>query len=103
MFKRIVTSALIFGAAALAPPVAAQELARCLPRASMTEALKTRFGESLIGAGLQSATQMLEVWASDESGSFTVLISFADGTSCVMTYGRYWFTKPAPDPTGKSG
>ena len=51
MFKRLISSALIFGAAALAPPVLAQSAA-CFPRDALIQSLKTTHGEHLTGGGL---------------------------------------------------
>lgn len=90
MFKRIFTLAIIFGVAALAPPVAAQTEANCLTRDQVIEVLVNRYHEQATGAGLQSPYQMLEIWTSPETGTFTVLVSYPDGTSCVVASGSYW-------------
>ncbi len=48
------------------------------------------------GAGLQSPTSLIEIWSSDETGSWTMLLSKADGTSCVIASGVSWqFDKEA--------
>jgi len=90
MFKRIVSAALIFGAAALAPPAHAQSRTNCLDREKMVQSLETRYNESLKSIGMQSPTQLLEIWSSEDSGTFTVLITSADGTSCVVAFGQNW-------------
>ena len=88
MFKRIVTAALVFGTLALAPPVHAQSI--CADRNIIVERLKSGFHESYQGAGLQSTTSLIEIWSSDETGSWTMLLSKADGTSCVIASGVNW-------------
>jgi len=88
MFKRIVTAALVFGTLALAPPVQAQAL--CAKRSVITERLESRFHETYQGAGLQSTTSLVEIWSSDETGTWTLLLSRADGTSCVIASGQNW-------------
>ncbi|MFV2035086.1 MAG: hypothetical protein ACC631_08265 [Halocynthiibacter sp.] len=94
MFKRIVTAALVFGAAALAPPALtpanAQSRTTCLNRDALTETLTTRYSESLTGGGLQNANQLIEIWSSPETGSFTVFITRPDGTACVVATGESW-------------
>ncbi len=93
MFKRLCSTALIFGAAALAPPVAAQAQAQgvaCLPRDALVERLEGRYKESPAGGGLQNPQQLLEVWASEETGSFTVFVTRPNGVSCIVATGQNW-------------
>ncbi|MEX0337953.1 MAG: hypothetical protein AB3N11_02825 [Arenibacterium sp.] len=89
MFKRLLATALVFGAAALAPPASAQT-AQCMPRDTLIETLQTKFGESLTGGGLQSENQLLELWSSQNTGSFTVLLTQPNGISCVVASGQNW-------------
>jgi len=88
MFKRLMTTAAVFGVAALAPPAFAQN-ARCLPRDALVETLETKYSESLTGGGLQNAQQLVEVWSS-KTGSFTVFVTRADGFSCIVATGESW-------------
>ena len=99
MFKRLVSTALVFGLAALAPPAIAQGL-RCLPRDALIDQLKKDFGEELTGGGLQSETQLLEVWTSDRSGSFTVFVTQPTGISCIVATGDNWNSAPLPAKEG---
>lgn len=89
MFKRLFSATLIFGAAAMAPPAMAQTV-RCMPRDALVEKLQTGYDERLIGGGLQNSTQLLEIWSSDKTGSFTVFITRPDGTSCLVSSGHNW-------------
>ncbi|MBB3711896.1 MAG: hypothetical protein ACU0E9_00965 [Limimaricola soesokkakensis] len=90
MFKRLLTTGLLFGMAATAPPALAQG---CAPRDHIVERLKEGYAESLAGAGLQaSAMAMLEVWSNPESGSFTVLLTNPDGVSCILSHGSDYYT-----------
>lgn len=102
MFKYILAMAVVFGGAALAPPVQAQN-ARCLPRDVLVQTLETKYSESLTGGGLQSAQQLVEIWSS-QSGSFTVFVTRADGFACIMATGQAWQTQPiAGDKPGIAG
>lgn len=98
MFKRTVTAALIFGTLALAPPVQARTL--CAQRTVIVEKLKNGFHESYQGAGLQNATSLVEIWSSDETGSWTMLLSKADGTSCIIASGMNWLFDQGPEVAG---
>ena len=90
LYKRLISAALVFGGAALAPPATADPLIPCYMRQEIALSLSSRFGETLAGFGLQSPTQLVELWRSPDTGTFTVLISFADGTSCVLASGVEW-------------
>lgn len=103
MFKRLFSAAIVFGAAALAPPVWAQGAA-CMPREALIETLQARYGESLTGGGLQNPRQVIEVWSSVDSGSFTVFVTTAEGLSCVIASGMNWHSVAAlAPPDGVAG
>ncbi|MBE0453596.1 hypothetical protein [Roseovarius autotrophicus] len=104
MFKRLCSTAIIFGAAALAPPTMVQAQATtCLPRTALVERLEGRYKEHLAGGGLQNPQQLLEVWASDETGSFTVFVTRPDGISCVVATGQHWNSVTTSRPAGVAG
>ena len=103
MFKRLCSTALIFGAAALAPPSAEAQTLRCLPRDALVEKLENDYGEALTGGGLQSPQQLLEVWSSDKTGTFTVFFTRSNGISCIVATGRNWNTYEASDDDGLAG
>jgi len=91
MFKRLMTTAIIFGAVATAPPVLAQ--ARCDQRDHVAQQLSDRYMEQLTAGGLQSATAILEIWTSPESGSWTMLVTRPSGISCIVSSGTAWHVK----------
>ncbi|WP_424990620.1 hypothetical protein [Fluviibacterium sp. S390] len=90
MFKRLITAALIFGAAATAPPVHAQSPTACAPREVIARTLEKTYGEHLSAAGLQSETQLLEVWNDPVSGSWTIVVTEANGRACIVASGQHW-------------
>ena len=94
MFKRIVTAALVFGMAATAPPVNAQVF--CDDRASIAERLTTDFNEVPHGIGLKSPKEIIEIWVSPETRTWTLLLSRAEGQSCVIASGVHWMNVPEP-------
>ncbi|AYE87421.1 hypothetical protein [Sulfitobacter sp. D7] len=97
MYKRILTAALLFGMACTGPPAWAQALA-CAPRAALAAQLETDYGEILSARGLQNPDALLEVFASQKSGSFTMLISRPDGISCILSTGTHWMVEPVVPP-----
>ena len=62
----------------------------CAPRDMVLTRLQASFGETLTAGGLRSQSQVLEVWASDATGTWTVLMTTADGMTCVMASGTNW-------------
>ena len=96
MFKRLITTGLLFVVAATAPPAVAPN---CALRDTVVQRLTSNYSESLTAGGLQGSqtmTTMLEVWASQENGTFTVIITNPQGVSCIVAAGTDWFvSEPA--------
>ncbi len=72
-----------------APSVVAAQPS-CAERDFVVQKLTTSYGESFQGGGLQSETKVFEVWFSEEKGTWTILMTNADGMSCVMASGTNW-------------
>jgi hypothetical protein len=94
MFKRIVTGTLVFGMAAAAPPAAAQNV--CGARESLVTRLGVVYAEQLVGAGLIGPTHLVELWMSEHGATWTLLVSGADGRSCLLGSGTAWVPSPGP-------
>jgi hypothetical protein len=62
----------------------------CFQRDVLVRALEEKYKESLTGGGIQNETQLLEIWTSAETGTFTVIITRADGVSCIAATGKSW-------------
>ncbi|MBL4751347.1 MAG: hypothetical protein JKX71_12335 [Amylibacter sp.] len=62
--------------------------ANCAQRAEMVEKLKIRFGESRQSIGLTPGGQALELFADLENGTWTILLTLPNGTSCMMASGH---------------
>jgi hypothetical protein len=76
--------------ACLAGPAASQSAPNCLPRAQLVEKLSVRFDEQLMGRGMQNQIRLLEIFASTDGASWTILQTHANGTSCVVASGTNW-------------
>ena len=77
-------------AAVLLTPLAAEAQQNCAARDSVVGRLAAKYGESFAGGGLQNSTSIFEVWFSEEEGTWTILMTRADGMSCVMAAGTHW-------------
>ena len=66
-----------------------------MPCASHSEltALLEKHGESQVAAGLTSGGGLLEVFATEDGSTFTIVITTPHGTSCVVESGRDWDTR----------
>ena len=67
--------------------------AACAQRDIVVERLKSRYDESFAAGGLQtssSSATLVEVWASEETGTFTVMLTSASGLTCVVATGTGW-------------
>jgi hypothetical protein len=83
-------------------PTFALAQANCADRQDLVDQLVSGYGEEFAGGGLQNARHIIEVWASDEEGTWTILMTTADGKSCVMASGTDW-RKGQPQPKGVTG
>lgn len=66
----------------------------CGARADVVERLQTGFGETRTGAGLTGAQGMIEVFASEESGTWTIILTKPSGESCLLAAGENWESGP---------
>jgi hypothetical protein len=85
MFIRaLMTACLLLSAA----PAAAQSV--CAPREQIIKRLADTYGETRKGYGLQSAQLVVELYASDETGTWTLIATRPDGVACAMAVGNAW-------------
>lgn len=74
--------------------------ARCHSRDVLIATLQDRFSEVHVAGGLtQDGSRFVEVFASDTTGSWTILYTTPDGVSCVLASGTGYTTIPAGAPT----
>lgn len=99
---RLISTALLVAAAAVSP-LSAIAQANCAARDVVVDRLASGFGEKLAGAGLRNSTSIFEVWMSEEKGTWTILLTTADGQSCVMASGTHWRGADPVEPEGVSG
>lgn len=86
---REMTLALGAGAAIFAASqLQAQTLRHCAPRDSVVERLAQTYGESRQSMGLGGNNAVVEVFASDETGSWTITVTMADGMTCLLASGQ---------------
>ena len=62
----------------------------CTDRSDLVERLAAKYGEVFAGGGLRDSSSIVEVWMSEETGTWTVILTRADGRACVMASGTNW-------------
>lgn len=103
MYKQLMRLALIFGLVVSATAVAAQ--APCGQRDTLIQRLESKYNEHFAAGGLQTVNAnqaMLEIWTSEETGTFTILMTKPSGVSCIVAAGTDFFhamQKPQPKGT----
>jgi hypothetical protein len=94
--SRLARAAVALGLALATPMAEAQTQTPCADRAQVVSRLEERYGETLQSMGLNQNNTVLEVYASEETGTWTILVSRADGTACLIAAGQMWDGTPAP-------
>lgn len=91
MFRSLILAGCVVGATGL---VSSAHAMNCAMRDSVVERLSSVYSEQLTAGGLHTGTSsqnMVEVWSSPETGTFTVMMTNASGVSCIMASGTNWF------------
>ena len=84
MTLKTVAAALI----AFSVPASAIAQPQCAPRAVVLERLANGFGETRQSVGLAEGNRVVEVFASADSGSWTITVTLPDGTTCLVAAGQ---------------
>lgn len=71
----------------------------CDDTARLHQQLSTQPGLRKHGQGLRGPDTLLEVWIANKTGEWTLVQSYANGTSCIIAMGENWMDlAPAADP-----
>ena len=61
----------------------------CADRDAVLKTLTEKYGEGQVGVGF-AGQYLFEVWVSDETGTWSILRTGANGMSCILASGQYW-------------
>ena len=81
--------------AALAAGDAAAQ-AVCGTRAAIVAELERKYGETRRSVGLQQGRGLVEVYASDSTGSWTILVTNTSGRACLIAAGNAYEAEAVP-------
>ncbi len=96
-----------FAAAALLGPVGAHAQTKsqtllCDQRASVIGRLADKYREAPVAIGVASTGSIVEVLTTGDGGTWTIIVSNPNGTSCLIAAGEGWralrFNTTAADP-----
>ena len=69
----------------------------CEPTPAMHAKLTGQFGASRTASGIRDPEQVMEVWT-DAQGDWTLVVTYAHGTSCIVAMGEHWTPQIPTDP-----
>ena len=62
--------------------------ANCAKRDAVVTRLATAYGETRHSMGLAANNAVIEVFASDETGTWTITVTTSDGLTCLVASGQ---------------
>jgi hypothetical protein len=90
------STSLLLAAAAQASDSAPVRTIACFPYQDVARQLAGSYAEAPASLGIQSNGNLLQVFTSADTGSWTILSTTPDGLACVLAAGERWESLPAP-------
>jgi len=93
----LVATGMVIGSGAFAGSTAAQTGGMRMPCHNATEIAKqlnSKYDEAPVAFGLQSNGNLLQVYASEDKGTWTVVSTSPQGLSCIVAAGKRWESMP---------
>lgn len=96
----LLLSAMVFACGAFASPLGAQMAPNnsrmpCHNATEIAKQLSNKYEEAPVAFGLQSNGNLLQVYASEQKGTWTVVSTTPAGMSCIVAAGKRWESLPA--------
>ena len=85
--KRLLTASAL-SLSFLATGAGAQSAANCASRDVVVERLASGFGETRQSLGLGSNNVVIEVFASNQTGTWTITVTMPNGVTCLVASGN---------------
>ncbi|WP_170369775.1 hypothetical protein [Ruegeria arenilitoris] len=60
----------------------------CAPRPDVLQRLAETYGETRRGIGMARQGAVMEIFASDETGTWTITVTLLDGMTCLIAAGE---------------
>lgn len=75
-------------AVSLMPAAADAQNRNCGPRTKVVETLAEKYKESRRSIGLATKGRVMEIFASEETGSWTIVVTMPNGMTCLVASGQ---------------
>ncbi|MDA5095160.1 hypothetical protein O2N63_13820 [Aliiroseovarius sp. KMU-50] len=99
MKQQILALGLVTGAVLFTVESAFAQSRKCAPRTTIVERLAETYGETRQSIGLATNNTVVEVFASADSGTWTITVTNPQGVTCLVAAGRSFETlNEAPTP-----
>ncbi len=74
--------------------LAAQQVSaqNCAPREDVIKRLTKSYGETRRGIGIARRGAVMKVFASDQTGSWTIVVTLPEGVTCLIASGQSYET-----------
>ena len=72
------------------PATAQQQNRNCAPREAVVERLANTYGESRQSIGLGERGMVIETFASQDTGTWTITVTTPNGLTCLVASGQSW-------------
>lgn len=79
-------------------PAAAQQQSRCDARGALSAYLAGKYREATVAIALTDDGRLLEVLASPDGATWSIILTPPEGPACVVATGRDWRVKKPEDP-----
>ena len=76
--------------ALLLAPTQAFAQSACLPHGKMVDLLDGRYSEQPVAAGLENSGRLIELFATPDRGTWTLVMTTPNGVTCVIAAGLEW-------------
>ena len=90
--RPLLASCVVFGVVAAGHAAYAEAV--CGKRADLLSQLSGRWSEAPVAMGLKDDGSMLEIIAASDGATWTVLVTYPGGSSCVVATGERWENAP---------
>ena len=77
-----------FALALLLPSIAMAQGQNCSDRDRVIERLASKYGESRQSIGMAPKGRVIEVYASTETGTWTITVTMPNGVTCLVASGQ---------------
>ena len=92
MNQRLFQMTMGLGIIVLAAQQVQAQTPNCAPRPDVLQRLAETYGETRRGIGMARQGTVMEVFASDETGSWTITVTLPNGLTCLVAAGEAYET-----------